>query len=89
MAKAQDRQVAQCVSKSSYTNKEGKEQETAKFCLDNNEMKEVEVLCSKYFNPKEGSYYTPVIDVRAVAKYSEAKQRAYNKNQFVIRWEEV
>jgi len=89
MAKSQDRQLAQCVELSSYVNKDGKTQETAKLQLDHNESKVFEVLCGKYFKPIEGKYYYPVIDVVAVAKYSEAKKKAYNKNQTVIHWVEV
>jgi len=89
MAKPHDRQLAQCVDTSSYTDKEGKIRETAKLQLDNNEMKEFEVLCSKYFKPIKGRMYFPVIDVISVAKYSEAKKKAYNKNQAVIHWQEV
>jgi len=89
MAKSQDRQLAQCVDISSYTDKEGKTRETAKLQLDNNEMKEFEVPVSRYFKPIKGKYYTPIIDVISVAKYSEAKKKAYNKNQAIIRWEEV
>jgi len=89
MAKAHDRQIAQCIEISGYTDKEGKPRETAKFHLDNNEMKSFEVPVSKYFKPIAGKYYFPVIDVVSVAKYSEAKKKAYNKNQTVIHWQEV
>jgi len=89
MAKSQDRQLAQCVETSSYTGSDGKERETAKLQLDNNEKMEFEVSCSRYFKPIKGKYYAPVIDVIPVAKYSQIKQRAYNKNQAIIRWQEV
>jgi len=89
MAKSQDRQLAQCVELSSYMDKEGKTRETAKLRLDNNDTKEFEVAITKYFKPIKDRYYTPIIDVIAVAKYSEAKKKAYNKKQAVIHWEEV
>jgi hypothetical protein len=89
MAKSQDRQLAQCVELSSYTDREGKTRETAKLRLDNNNAKEFEVAITKYFKPIKDRYYTPIIDVISVAKYSEAKKKAYNKNQAVIQWEEV
>jgi hypothetical protein len=89
MAKSQDRQLAQCVELSSYTDKEGKARGIARLRLDNNDMKEFEVAVTKYFKPIKDRYYTPIIDVISVAKYSEAKKKAYNKNQAVIHWEEI
>lgn len=89
MAQAQDRQLAQCVELGSYQRADGKTQETAKFHLDNDDRREFEVLCNKYFKPVKGKFYSPIIDVISVAKYSEAKRRAYNKNQVVVRWQEV
>jgi hypothetical protein len=89
MAKAVDRQSAQCVGLSSYDRSDGKKQEVGVMVLDGNDSKKFEIPVSKYFKPTKDRYYFPVVDVITVARISERTGKAYKKQQVIVEWHEI
>jgi hypothetical protein len=85
MAKAQDKQLAQCVAIDTYEDKRGETKEIYTMELDG---KEFALFESKYFRAKQGNYYTPVVDIIPTG-YLDKNKQPRARNTPVVNWEEV
>jgi hypothetical protein len=85
MAKAQDRQVAQCVSIDTYEDKRGDEKEIYSMEL---EGKAFTLFESKYFKAKQGGYYSPVVDIIGIG-YLDKNKQPRSRPTPVVNWVEV
>jgi len=86
MAKAQDRQLAECKSTKDYTDPKGEVRKIGIFELDGQEF---EVMQSRYFIPQSGKYYYPVVSIIQKAEISKRTNNAYIRKIPAVSWQEV
>jgi hypothetical protein len=86
MAKAEDRQLAECKKVEEYENSKGEKRLSYQMELDG---KEFSVPQSKYFSAVVGRFYCPMVVIVDVARVSKRTGNAYIASVPNVVWNEV
>jgi len=86
MAKAEDRQLAECKEIRDFTDSKGEIRQSGVFDL---EGVEFEIPFTKYFKAIKGKFYYPVVHIAQKAEVSRRTNTAYIRKFCAVSWSEV
>jgi len=86
MAKAEDRQLAECKEVRDYADSRGEVRQSGVFDLDGHEF---EIPFSRYFQGVKGKFYYPVVFIAERALVSKRTGNPYINRYPSVAWHEV